>query len=350
MSVLESSRFKIAVIAGSTALTLGIHYGWIIDPLFGHVHWLHSIHGRFCYIPIVIASAWFGLRGGLVTATAISLLLIPFLFSTVRSGGDLTREVAEVVFYFAIAVLIGALVDRELGVRRMRDVAQGHVERSQKLSLVGQVAAGVAHEIKNPLASIKGAADILTDDSTSQEEREEFKEILQNEVKRIDATVGEFLEFARPKPAKLEPMDLSETLRSTLRQMAGPAQRDGVSLATDVEDNVIVDGDKEKLHQLAINLVLNAVQASGEGNTVRVTLRPGDRHARLEVADTGAGIVATDLDRIFEPFFTTRSSGVGLGLAVVKSIVEAHDGRITITSRTGKGTSAVIELPLKKGA
>ena len=131
--------------------------------------------------------------------------------------------------------------------------------------------------------------------------------------------------------------------------MAVPAQQEGVTLETNLEDDVIVDGDKEKLHQLAINLVLNAVQASGSGDTVRVSLQAEDGgYARLDVTDTGCGIEAGDLDRIYEPFFTTRSSGVGLGLAVVRAIVEAHDGKITINGKPGHGTTAIVHLPLRK--
>lgn len=343
----ESNTFKIVLIAGLTGLTIGVHYGWLVEPFFGHVHWIHSIHGRFCYIPIVIAASWFGLRGGLVTAGAITVLILPFVLRSLGDTSDFIGEMADIVFYFAIAVLIGVLVDREFKARRREQEAQLQVERAHQLSLVGQIAAGVAHEIKNPLASIKGATDILTDEATGPAEREEFKEILRNEVRRIDTTVGEFLEFARPKETKLETVDLTATVRSSLRQTEADAKRQGLAIESELDGEITVSGDREKLHQLTLNLVLNAIQATRAGDTISVRLDRAGRNggARLTIADTGSGIATDDLEHVFEPFFTTKSSGTGLGLAVVKAIVGDHKGEISITSEKGRGTTVVITLP-----
>ena len=105
----ESNAFKILVLAGVTVLTLGVHYGWLIEPIFGHVHWIHAIHGRFCYIPIVMAASWFGIRGGLYAATTISVLVLPYVFIFAGETRDLAGELAEIIFYYAIATLIGVL-------------------------------------------------------------------------------------------------------------------------------------------------------------------------------------------------------------------------------------------------
>ncbi len=345
----ESIRAKLLIVAGATAITLAVHYGWLLQPLFGHAHWVHAIHGRLCYIPIVIAASWFGLRGGVYTAGVISVLVLPYVLTSVDGSHELASEAAEIVFYFAIAILIGVLVEREFTARRKQQEAQLQMERSQKLSLVGQLAAGVAHEIKNPLASIKGAADILTDDDTTRADREEFKEILQNEVRRIDTTIAEFLEFGRAKETRLERLDLTRTVGATLRQIEAHAKREGVSIETDLQQGIVVDGDKEKIHQMALNLLLNAIQASQAGDTIRVSLinRSVDG-ARLVIADTGAGIDDSDMEHIFEPFFTTRSAGTGLGLAVVKEIVDSHSGEIAIGSEAGRGTTVTVDLPHAK--
>jgi signal transduction histidine kinase len=344
----ESHKTKILIIAGITLVTLALHYGWLVEPVFGQVHWVHAIHGRLCYIPIVIAAAWFGLRGGLITAAAISLLVLPYVLRFVDQPHEFANEMTEIVFYFAIAGLIGVLVEREFSARRKQQDAQLRVERSHKLSLVGQLAAGVAHEIKNPLASIKGAADILTDDDTSRADRAEFKEILRSEVRRIDATVTEFLEFARPKELRMEQLNLTKILRATIRQIEAQAKRQGLSVNAELQDDIVVRGDPEKLHQMALNLLLNAVQASPEGGALRVTLTNHDgRAARLTITDSGAGIDGSDLARVFEPFFTTKASGTGLGLAVVKDIVDCHAGEITIESKKGRGTTVTVWLPYK---
>lgn len=346
----DSPKTKILILAGTIAFTVGIHYGWLVEPFFGHVHWLHVIHGRFCYIPIVVAAAWFGLRGGLAVAGIISLAVLPYILGSDLPTSSLVSESVEIVFYFAIGALIGFLVERELAARRKQQDAELQVERSQKLSLVGQIAAGVAHEIKNPLASIKGAADILTDSATSSADRLEFSEILRSEVRRIDATVTEFLEFARPKHTELRRIDLSEITRTSLRQVEAQAKSVAVSLATAISDHVYVNGDPEKLHQMILNLILNAVQASHEGQQIGVSLQQSSSAvALLTISDSGEGIPAHDLDRVFEPFYTTKSSGTGLGLAVVKAIVDSHCGNIRIDSRPGAGTTVIVELPPLNG-
>jgi two-component system sensor histidine kinase HydH len=342
----ESFRTKVLLLVGATAITLAVHYGWLLEPIFGHVHWVHAIHGRLCYIPIVIAASWFGLRGGLYTASAISILVLPYVLASANEPQNFAGEMAEIVFYFAIAILIGVLVEREFKARRKQQEAKLQMERSQRLSLVGQLAAGVAHEIKNPLASIKGAADILTDDDTTRADRDEFKDILQNEVRRIDATVAEFLEFARPKETRLEKLDLTRTIGATLRQIEAHAKREGLSVDIDLQDGVVVDGDGEQLHQMALNLMLNAIQASQAGSTIRVSLiKRNIKGVQLVIADTGAGIEDSDMERIFEPFFTTKASGAGLGLAVVKDIVDSHSGEIAIESEVGRGTTVTVTLP-----
>jgi len=258
----EDKRHKIMILGGLMALTLGVHYGWVLEPIFGHAHWIHAIHGRFCYIPIVMAAAWFGLRGGLYAASVISLLVLPLVLGREWEIHQLVGEVAEIVFYFFIAVLAGALVDREFLARRRQQQAELQVERSQKLSLVGQIAAGVAHEVKNPLTSIKGAADILTDESTSNEEKQEFRGILHNEVRRIDNTVGEFLSFARPRETVFRRMDLADLLQTCIKQTSTQAKQGNISVSSEIEKDVNISGDSEKLHQMVLNLILNSVQAS----------------------------------------------------------------------------------------
>lgn len=346
LSIPKAKLTRVISLGLVTALTLGIHYGWVFQPIFGQAHWIHALHGRFCYIPIVIAASWFGLRGGLITASVVSILVLPFI-----AGRDLephlyVAELVEILFYFAIAVLTGALVDREFFARRQQEEAQLQAERSQKLSLVGQMAASVAHEIKNPLTSIKGAADILTDDETSAADKEEFRGILQNEVRRIDGTVTEFLEFARPRETKLEPINLSEIIRTCVRQLEVQARAEKVSISGDIQNDVHINGDAEKIRQMTLNLLLNSVQASPSGGVVTVSLRQtAPNSARLQVEDSGDGIDEKHLSRVFDPFFTTKATGSGLGLAVVKSIVDAHGGEIRIENKRDHGLIARVDLP-----
>lgn len=348
--MIQSSRIKIAILVGLISLTVAIHYGWVLEHLLGHREWVHALHSRFCYLPIMVAAAWFGLRGGVIAATVISVAIMPYLFGAVATNPNhmtsLSQELIEMFFYYTIGILIGLLVDREMLVRRRQERTELELERSQRLSLVGQMAAGVAHEIKNPLASIKGAVEILSEDTTPPQDREEFKQIVVGEIKRIDGTIQEFLEFARPKEIKLQPLDLSSVLSNSLRQMERQIKDAGIVLTPRIAPDIRIDGDQEKLHQVLLNLVLNAIQASAPEDNIEVTLRrTADDAAQIVIRDHGTGITQADIARIFEPFFTTKASGTGLGLAIVKSILDGHNASISVDSPVSGGSEFTLTFP-----
>ncbi len=344
----KGTQIKIGILVAVVALTVGIHYGWILELIFGHHDWVHAVHSRFCYIPIAIAAAWFGIRGGVATAAVISLLVVPYLLNPGMHPMDLSGELVEIFFYFAIGILIGALIDREMLLRRRQEQTQLQLERSHQLSLVGRMAAGVAHEIKNPLASIKGAVEILADPSVDTGSREEFSKIVSREIKRIDGTVKEFLTFARPKESKIEILNLSEVVSATIRQAEPQLAAGQMTISSEIAPNIKCPGDAEKLHQVVLNLLLNAMEASADGSTIHVTLdlhHYDELRVHLTVRDEGRGIDPADVDKVFEPFFTTKATGTGLGLAVVKAIIDNHRGTITLTSRPNEGTIVTIALP-----
>ena len=347
---MKAKALKIAILAAVVALTVGIHYGYVFEPIFGHSHWIHAIHGRFCYIPIVIGSAWFGLRGGLFTALVVSVLVAPYIFLNGLEAHEFAGESVEIVFYFAIAILSGALLDRENAARKKREEMRVQLERSQKLSLVGQMAAGVAHEIKNPLASIKGAVEIVCEEDAPTEEKRKFGEIIQREIKRIDNAVRDFLNFARPRAPRLETLDLAESVRETAKQVEGQVNKARLALALSADSPVCIKGDREKIHQLTLNLLLNAVDASQPESEIEVRVeKDGASNARMVVRDCGEGISPEQLERIFEPFYTTKANGTGLGMTIVKSIVDEHNGKITITSHQDSGTTVNVRFPALKG-
>ena len=342
----EKHTTKFYILGAVISLTLSIHYGWIIEPIFGHIHWIHAIHGRFCYIPIVIAAAWFGLRGGLYTALLISVAVLPLILTSDLDIHDLASELADIAFYFAIALLAGGLVQREFRSRKKAEDMRLQLERSHKMSLVGQIAAGMAHEIKNPLASIKGAVEILCEDGTSDQDKREFKAIVLKEVKRINASVTDFLEFARPSETTFAEINLADIIRSTLKQVQPQSIKRGIKIVSHIEDPVLIMGDEEKVHQVMLNLLLNAVDASPDESSVTVGLRADKFEALVFIEDSGSGISEENRSKIFEPFFTTKSSGTGLGLAIAKSIVERHNGRIRLENAMQAGARAEIRLPL----
>lgn len=339
------NRNKIILIAAVTALTTAIHYGIVLEPIFGDRHWIHAVHTRFCYVPIVIAASWFGLRGGLWTAAAISIIVLPYIFGSQLSEHNLASELVEIVFYFALGTLIGGLIDRENATRRHREVMRSELERSERLSMVGQIAAGVAHELKNPLASIKGAVEIIGDDSTSEADRREFRDILFREIKRIDGTVSEFLEFARPREARMEILDISELLRGTLRQVEPQASERQITFRENIAERVTLNGDRDKLHEMILNLILNAIQASPAGSAIDISLDIAADRIELAIKDYGEGIAPEIRGRVFEPFFTTRASGTGLGLPIAQSIAKLHGGEIAVAAGGDNGALIHVTLP-----
>lgn len=342
-------KSKITILIGSILFTVAIHYGWILDPLFGQTHWVHALHGRFCYIPIVIGASWFGLRGGLISAAIITIFVVPYIFINKLSSHNYSGELVEIVFYFAIAILTGAIIDRELLLRKKHEKTELELERSKRLSMIGEMTASVAHEIKNPLASLKGAVEIINDSSTQENEKNEFKNIAISEIKRIDSTVKEFLLFSRPQKTNITEFDLTDLVNTVIRQMENQASKQNISIHSNIESEIVISSDREKLHQVLLNLILNSIQASPSDSKIIISAKTNQNAVELSVKDFGEGISSENIEKVFDPFFTTKSSGTGLGLAIVKSIVEELGGKINVTSSKDLGTKFVISFEKSSG-
>jgi len=238
---------------------------------------------------------------------------------------------------------------------------QADLQRFAQLSLVGELAAGLAHEIKNPLAGIQGIVDILLRQRDANDPEREALEGVRHEVKRIDNTVRALLDRARPRMLDIQLRSLTEVTRRAVNlataQAAVRAERAGqISVTFDVpSDPIILPLDAAQIEDAILNLIINAIEASeGESPvTVRLFRSESDddatdlrEEATIEVSDEGSGISKEDLDRIFHPFFTTRKVGTGLGLPAVRRIVRAHGGRIDVKSIVGEGSTFTIHLPL----
>jgi two-component system sensor histidine kinase PilS (NtrC family) len=241
------------------------------------------------------------------------------------------------------------------------------LRRHERLAGVGQLAADLAHEIRNPLAAISGSIQVLEGSlpRTQDDETRKLIGIAVREADRLNALITDFLRFARPAPANPEPTSVATVAEEVLRMFDAvcPAS---VHVSLDVPRDLHVRADEGQLRQLLWNLFLNAVQAMPEGGALDVTAAPAPPQARtaggrnageegacqveIEVADTGCGIPEEVLDRIFDPFFTTKKDGSGLGLATVHRIVEGHGGQLTVESRVGRGTRFRIRLPRAEAA
>ncbi len=219
------------------------------------------------------------------------------------------------------------------------------VRRTDRLAVVGGLAAGLAHEIRNPLASMCGSIEILGGSPRLDDHERRLMQVVLGEAERLEALVREFLSFARPVSPSLEALDGARAIEETVELFRPQMAERGVALTLHSDAQVWMRADPGQLRQVLWNLLGNAADATAAGGQVEVRLSATDRHAILEVKDTGSGISEEDVDRIFDPFFTTKERGTGLGLAIVHRIVEAHGGHLSVRSEPGRGSTFRIALP-----
>jgi two-component system sensor histidine kinase HydH len=223
------------------------------------------------------------------------------------------------------------------------------VERSQRLAAVGSLAAGVAHEIRNPLSSLKGFATYFRQRYGGVPDDVKVADIMIQEVDRLNRVITELLEFSRPMELKRKAVDLAGLVRHTLGTIEGQARGEGVTVQSNLPPGLpLAYIDPDRMTQVFLNIFLNALAATDRGGVLTVDVaRQDDNTLRVSVADTGTGIRKEDIGRVFDPYFTTKPSGTGLGLAIVHRIVEAHGGEIRLESEPGKGSAFTIFLPIE---
>ncbi|MGD8472095.1 MAG: ATP-binding protein, partial [Desulfobacteraceae bacterium] len=222
------------------------------------------------------------------------------------------------------------------------------IARSQRLASVGRLAAGVAHEIRNPLSSIKGFATYFKQRYPDRTQDQQTADIMIQEVDRLNRVVGQLLEFAGPVPVKPKPVSLQALLDDSIKLVADRAAENGISIRTQnnaQRDEVRIDPDR--INQVLLNLYLNAIDSMEHGGELKVEIFSSAqrRDVVIEVSDTGSGIRREDLAKIFEPYFTTKSTGTGLGLAIAHNIIEAMGGKITVESKKEVGTTFTVAIP-----
>ncbi|MBU1744276.1 MAG: PAS domain-containing protein [Proteobacteria bacterium] len=243
----------------------------------------------------------------------------------------------------------GAFVGHILIFRDMTEIRrlEEEVARSRRLASLGNLAAGVAHEIRNPLSSIKGFATWFRERYRDNPEERETADVMIREVDRLNRVITQLLEFARPLTMHRVPTPLHALIRHALKMVEGEAQAKRITVETDISPEVNeIPLDADRMTQVLLNLFQNAITAMEAGGVLRISLdRRDEKGIRITVADTGIGIPKEALSRVFDPYFTTRPSGTGLGLAIVHKIVEAHGGEIRLESEPGRGTTATILLP-----
>jgi two-component system sensor histidine kinase HydH len=219
------------------------------------------------------------------------------------------------------------------------------VARQERLAALGTLAAGVAHEIRNPLSSIKGFATYFGAKFEPGTQDRELAEVMVGEVERLNRVVTELLDLTRPSELRLAPVTVAELVRHALKLVESDCRSRGIDVQARLPElTALLDADR--MLQALLNLLLNAIQAMPKGGTLTVSAQRVKDRLELRVDDTGTGIPVQDMDRIFDPYFTTKNQGTGLGLATVRTLAEAHGGQVRVVSEPGQGTRVVLDLPL----
>lgn len=344
-------RYQVVLLA--VAVVTALHYTTAI-----HIHEAHGIYRRLYYFPIILAGFLGGLRGGLLVALLVCALYIPHAFGAIGfDPAHSVEKILEMVLYLAVGLLTGILTGR---INRARDrqaytahalqlaldektAMEAELVRSARLAAVGRLSAGLAHEIRNPLASIRGAGEILADDFPPDHPKGNMLSVLRTETDRLNGVLTRFLAFARSEPGERVPFALGDEARAVAELLSTHEDMPRVAVH-EPEPLPLALGNPQQVRQVLLNLALNAGAASGQDGTVEIELvRAGD-HCRCLVRDDGPGFTAEAIEQFGTPFFSTRQGGTGLGLATSLRIVEDLGGSLTVDTAT-TGGCVVLTLP-----
>lgn len=349
--------------AALVAAVVGVSLMHYLTPTTSHA-W-HALYRWFYHLPIILAAMWYGLTGGVGLAVLVTFLYVPHVL--LHWHGGMPEQWLEIALYNIVGWVTGFLSQRQKEQRDRYRLAATELDRAyaelkerarvlveteeqlrlaDRLAALGQLSAGLAHEIKTPLASIRGASEILAG-SDDPAERGEFSGILMKEVDRLNRVVARFLDFARPKPAERAVADLAEAVEEVRTLVRLEAERRHVETVLAMDSDLPrIAIDPEQLRQVVLNLVMNALQAMEEGGRLEICAKGEGRGegVTLLVRDTGPGIPHELRSRVFDPFFTTRTRGTGLGLSIVKKILMNHEASIEIRDAEGGGTAIEVRF------
>lgn len=324
----------------------------------------HNILHHLNFIPLMMAGMLFGRRGAIVASLLAAGVNAPLIARNwIAWPLDSQDQIVELSIFSAAGLIAGCLSDRERAHRHNLEQTKRELEKvylelrenvasmkkAERLLAAGQLAACLAHEIRNPLASISGAAGILRRAAAPPEFLEDSLDIIHRESQRLNKLLTGFLNFAKPRSLRLQSADPDAILHSVASLACHAADVSNISLAHDaIPDCPEIECDTEQIRQVLLNLVINAIDASPSGSQIRLRTMVGPNRISIEVEDKGTGIPEEIADRIFDPFFTTKAKGTGLGLAVSSTIVEQHCGAMSFYRNSNGGTTFRVELPCNR--
>jgi signal transduction histidine kinase len=348
----------------------------------------HLLLMQSYFIPILLAAFQFGIKGGLGAALTVTAFYLPHVM--LQWGGLIEGNLMrflQIILFHVIGYLTGLKAQREKEEKiRYQETAEklehsiqalktqsGQLEemeeqlrQADRLAVIGEMTASLAHELRNPLGSIRGVVDILKDELPEKGKVREFLEILGQETNRMNVVLENYLNFAKTQHHPQTHFELTPIIEKIERLLASRARKSKVELMLHIPDKkIVLYGDYQKLQQVLINLLINGIQAIQDKGRLSmevqlpVTAGSGDfdssingsqniQTVRLKISDDGCGIPAGEIKKIFQPFYSTKKNGTGLGLAIVKRIVEQNQWQLDVESKADKGTTFYLSLPVTK--
>ena len=339
----------------------------------------HLLYMQSYFIPILIGAFQFGIRGGLGVAVVISLIYFPHIM--LQWGGMVENNLMrflQIALFNVIGYLTGIKTQKENEEKARTQQALKELEESllqlrkqseklsdleeqlrlaDRLSIVGELTASLAHEVRNPLGAIRGTVEILRDEFGDKLKETDFFRILIEETERLNSVVDNYLSFARKKDQEESQYNIREVVQNSTLLLSSKARKSGIQFKIDLPQTpIILEGDPNNLRQSLVNLELNAIQAMNNGGEISITGQLVDGNdsslkqkiLRLTINDQGSGIKTGDLEEIFKPFFTTKADGTGLGLSIVKRIADENHWQIDVSSKPGSGTTFTLLIPVNE--
>ncbi len=323
----------------STAVALISVCYYLTEPR--HVYY-HTFFRDLYFLPLILSAFWFGLKGAVLTAGIITVVYLPFVVLNWQGFSQLDfSRILEVLLFNAVAFVLGYVSSRE-------KAHQKALRESENLASMGKALSAVAHDMKSPLTAIGGfTRTVYRRLDPENESRDKLATVIK-ETDRLEMMLKDMLDFSRPLRLELSRGDLNKILQQSLAIVEFQARERDIALETNLSVTLPhIEVDALRIEQVLINLLVNAVQASPQGEKVLIrTYQNGDRIC-LEIVDRGPGIPDQDRGKIFSPFFTTKREGTGLGLPIALKILTAHKGKIEVLEAGEKGATFRMSLPLR---
>lgn len=361
----KRNQIKYIIVAVSAGYALGAlaflpAFDININPLSANFIWLYAPIISYAILRHQLMDIRIIFRKSLIYALLIgiiTLIYFGFVFLIGISFQNMigSKSFVSTLFIFGIIALAFKPIERRIQfvidkfvfkktsdfLRKENEQLMDAIKNQDRLKAVATLAAGMAHEIKNPLTAIKTFTEYLPSRANDPSFIREFERIVSAEVGKVDGIVRQLLEFAKPVPPKLETTNIVQTIDETLHFLHAEFMNHKIEVTKKFSsDNIWIKADKTQLQQVFLNLFLNSIQAMPNGGVLIISaLFESDHIARIRISDTGDGISAKNLPHIFDPFFTTKESGTGLGLAISHGIIKEHGGKVNVDSKLGNGTT-----------